>query len=148
MAEQATPQPGHETRDANVRIIAWTAVGLVIGAVVVHLSMAGLYQFYEAQHPSPDPPSRIAFDTKMIAPQPQLQTNPQADLAQFEKSANERLHSYGWVDREAGVIHIPIERAMELVAERGLPTRGSSTNNASGKTPEQMQHDKAAATKP
>jgi hypothetical protein len=33
------------------------------------------------------------------------------------------LHSYGWVDQRAGVVRIPIDRAMELVAQRGLPTR-------------------------
>lgn len=148
MAEQTTPQRGHETSDANVRIVAWAALGLVIAAAVIHLAIAGLYKIYEAQHPSPDPPSRIAFDTQMIAPAPRLQNNPQEDLAQFEKQANDRLHTYGWVDRDAGVIHIPIERAIELVAQRGLPTRGPGPNNASGITPEQLQQQKAAATAP
>jgi hypothetical protein len=31
------------------------------------------------------------------------------------------LNSYGWVDKEQGVVHIPIERAMDTVVERGLP---------------------------
>lgn len=35
----------------------------------------------------------------------------------------ERLSSYGWVDRSAGTVHIPIDEAIRLTAERGLPTR-------------------------
>ncbi len=59
-----------------------------------------------------------------------------------------KLNSYGWVDRKHGVIRIPIERAMDLVAQRGLPTRGPGIQNSSGQTPEQLQQEKAAATKP
>jgi hypothetical protein len=33
------------------------------------------------------------------------------------------LQSYGWIDQQKGVVRIPIERAMELTAERGLPVR-------------------------
>lgn len=42
---------------------------------------------------------------------------------------NEKLNSYGWEDRSNGIVHIPIGRAMDLILQRGLPTR---TNGASG----------------
>ena len=45
------------------------------------------------------------------------------ELAEFRLRQAKLLSSYGWVDREAGVVRIPIDRAMDLVAERGLPTR-------------------------
>lgn len=35
----------------------------------------------------------------------------------------ELLGSYGWIDKENGVVHIPVERAMSLLVERGLPVR-------------------------
>ncbi|HEY0369400.1 MAG TPA: hypothetical protein VGC85_07370 [Chthoniobacterales bacterium] len=139
---------GHEERDVNVRMVAWFALGLVVSAIVIHVAIAGLYKLFAAQNPSPDPPSRIAFDAKMIAPQPQLQNNPQVDLANFETEQTKQLNSYGWVDKNAGVVRIPIERAMDLIAQRGLPSRGPGTNNTSGITPEQLQQQKAAATAP
>ncbi len=146
MAEQAIAKPDYETRDASVRLVVWFAVILVISAIIIHLALAGLYKFFQAQHPSPDPPSRIAFGVQMLAPPPQLQTNPQVDLAKFTAEENEKLNSYGWRDRGQGVIRIPINRAMDLIAQRGLPTRGPGTNNSSGITPEQLQDQKAAAT--
>ncbi|BDG04475.1 hypothetical protein [Anaeromyxobacter oryzae] len=42
----------------------------------------------------------------------------------------ERLGSYGWVDRGAGVVHVPIQQAMDLVAQgvrpQGAPAAGAS----------------------
>jgi hypothetical protein len=144
----AQQQRGHETRDISVRIVAWFGVGLVVAAAIVHVAIVGLFKSFEHRHPSPDAPSRIEIEPRMIAPAPRLQENPSADLAQFEAAEDAKLHSYGWVDKPAGVIRIPIERAVELIAQRGLPTRGSGTQDASDKTSVQMQHDKAAATKP
>lgn len=148
MVEQAMKEVGHERRDLSVKIVAWSALGLVVAAVLIGFSVAGLYKLFETQHPSPDAPSRIAFKTRMIAPPPQLQNNPQVDLADFEAAETKQLNSYGWADQQGGVAHIPIGRAMDLIVQRGLPTRGPGTNNASGITPEQLQQQKAAATAP
>lgn len=148
MAEQVSAPSGYEKRDASVRVVVSFAGALLIGTIIIHLGVAGLYKLFAHLHPSPDPPYRIAFDTRMLAPPPRLQTNPQVDLAAFQKNENGKLNSYGWVDRERGVLRIPIERAMDLIAQRGLPTRGPGTQNSSGKTPEQLQQEKAAATKP
>ncbi len=148
MAEPIQSAPGHETRDISVRVVTWFAIGLVLSALVIFPVVVGLYRLFERQHPSPDSPSRIAFHPHMIAPPPRLQTNPTIDLAQYEAAQEAKLKSYGWVDKSAGIIHIPIERAMELIAQRGLPTRGPGTQNASGITSVQMQTQKAATTKP
>lgn len=144
MAEST--QPGYEARDASVRLVVWFAAILVGSAIIIHLALAGLYKVLEKQHPSPDAPSRIALNPQMIAPEPRLQSNPQLDLEKFNEEEAQTLNSYGWVDREHGVIRIPIERAIDLIVERGLPTRGAGTNNSSGITPEQLQAQKAAAT--
>ncbi len=148
MAEPTRPAPGHETRDINVRVVTWFAIGLVASALVIFPVVVGLYRLFERQHPSAEPPSRIALHLHMVAPPPRLQVNPTIDLAQYEAAQKAKLNSYGWVDKSAGIIRIPIERAMDLIAQRGLPTRGPGTQNGSGITPVQMQAQKAAATKP
>jgi hypothetical protein len=148
MAERTRSSPGHETRDVSVRGVSWFAVALLASALVIYAGVAGLYRFFEQQHPSPDGPSRIALHPHPVAPPPQLQTNPPLDLAQYEAAQQSKLNAYGWIDKPAGIIHIPIARAMDLILERGLPTRGPGTQNASGVTPVQMQTRKAAVTKP
>jgi hypothetical protein len=57
----------------------------------------------------------------MAAPPPNLQVRPVQDFAAFRARERGVLDSYGWVDKDKGVVHIPIEEAMRLVVERGLP---------------------------
>lgn len=57
---------------------------------------------------------------------PVLQQAPQTDLAEWRQQQSVRLNTTGWVDREAGIVHIPIDRAMDLLVERGLPKTDQS----------------------
>ncbi len=148
MPDPAAIRQGHERRDISVRVVAWFAVGLVVSTAIIYVAVVGLYHLFESYHPSPDAPSRIALHPHMLAPQPQLQVNPALDLQAFQAAEETKLHRYGWIDKSKGIVRIPIERAMDLIVERGLPTRGPGTRNASGVTAVDMQKQKAAATKP
>ncbi len=136
----------HETRDLDVPLVTWFALGLVVAVVVFFFATTALYRLFHREHPSPFAASRIELQPRIIAPPPQLQADPTMDLTTFHAGENAKLHTYAWIDKNAGIIRIPIERAMDLIAQRGLPTRGPGTQNGSGKTPEQMQQQKAAAT--
>jgi hypothetical protein len=128
--------------------VIWFAIGLTIAGIIVYLALAGLFGLFKKQHPSPDPPSRIVLEPHVLAPEPRLQPNPIPDLDRFRESEQRKLNSYGWTDKQRGIVHIPIERAMDLIAQRGLPTRGPGVQNNSGKTPEQMRQEKANAPSP
>ncbi|MDG2307206.1 MAG: hypothetical protein P8R42_21660 [Candidatus Binatia bacterium] len=54
---------------------------------------------------------------RKVPPAPRLQVNPDRDIAALRAAERERLDHYGWLDRATGRAHIPIERAMELLAE-------------------------------
>ena len=56
-----------------------------------------------------------------LPPLPRLQTRPAADLTAFRASEDLVLQGYAWVDQETGVVRIPVARAIELIAQRGLP---------------------------
>ena len=55
--------------------------------------------------------------------EPVLQIDPVADLEAYQAQQQELLNNYGWVDESAGIGRIPIKRAIELTAEKGLPHR-------------------------
>jgi len=63
------------------------------------------------------PPSFAPAAEHAPPPEPRLQTAPADDLRNLRAAEQTRLTTYGWVDRKAGVVRIPIERAKELVAE-------------------------------
>jgi hypothetical protein len=67
--------------------------------------------------------SPLAAELPKDPPEPRLQVLPAADLQRALATDQEKLAGYDWVEPNAGVVRIPIERAMELVVERGLPVR-------------------------
>lgn len=149
MIDQAGQRLGHETRDISVRVVTWFAIGLVVSAFIIYFGAAGLYKLFARQHPSPQAASRIEFRAKMIAPPPQLRVDEARDFEKFRAAEEAKLSSYGWIDKNAGIVRIPIARAMDLTVQRGLPVRsGPNDKRTSGKTAIQMQQDKAVATKP
>src|SRR4051794_35928408 len=123
MVEQHARRRGHETQDISATVVTWFAAGLIVSAVAIYLAIAGLYRHFARQTLSPEPASRIALKAPMTVPPPQLQINPALDFERFRAAEETQLNSYGWVDKKAGLVRIPIERAMDLIAEGGLPTR-------------------------
>jgi hypothetical protein len=56
-----------------------------------------------------------------VPPEPRLQNSPFDDLKRLQAEEEKALSSYGWVDRKAGIARIPIERALEIASQGGLP---------------------------
>jgi hypothetical protein len=115
----------HEESDVNVRGIFAFAAALVVVAVIVHVAMWLLLRFFDVRADRQD---RIDYplaveQERRLPPEPRLQTNPREDLQNLRTSENEILTSYGWVDRNAGVVRIPIDEAIKLTLQRGLPAR-------------------------
>ena len=119
----AEPHIEHEESDVNIRGILGFGAGLFVVAVVIHLLMWVLLGYFESRAAKQGPrlyPLAAAQENR-LPPEPRLQTHPREDLADLRAREDEQLRSYGWVDKNAGVVRIPIDRAMELIAERGLP---------------------------
>lgn len=148
MRESPTKVRTHETTDIAVPVVAWFAAGLVVAAIMIHFGIAWLFGAYGRRYPSPEAPSRIAMKPGMIAPPPRLQIDPAEDLRRFRQKEEAELNGYGWIDRKKGIIRIPIERAMELVVQRGLPVRRPGAADASGKTSIDLQQEKAKGIRP
>jgi hypothetical protein len=134
--EAAPESPTHERRDADV--VSLTMVGGLLfacGALVI-LGCIGLLHLFELKDKGRQ--TRVASVTKTTAdfPEPRLQATPAVDLAKLRAAEDKELKSYGWIDRPAGVVRIPIERAMELIAQRGLPEVGAN------RTPLQLMQER------
>jgi hypothetical protein len=115
---------GHETRDANVRAVTMFGIGLFIVTAIVMVFIFWLQDFFTMQKASSEPPlSPLASQRQSLPPEPRLQVTPEKDLRKLHAEEDSVLNSYGWIIREAGVVRIPIDSAIDLVAERGLPVR-------------------------
>ncbi|HET9767761.1 MAG TPA: hypothetical protein VFS60_12980 [Thermoanaerobaculia bacterium] len=136
-AHEAPYEPPHESvefdREIQYHQLIWMGVGLlviaVISGVLVFFMLKGFVSWRAA---SGGPPPLVA--PAPAAAGPQLLARPEGELKQVRQQEKERLESYGWVDQTAGVAHIPVERAIEIVAARGLPTRAAAPTPAPAAT--------------
>ena len=118
-----TPEgAGYEHTDANVWQITKFGLWLVITAVVVHLGMGAMYQMLiEQAKVTGEQPYPLASTTEpRLPPEPRLQQDPGTEYYQHYLTEQQRLQGYGWINKEAGVVHIPIGEAMRLTLERGI----------------------------
>jgi hypothetical protein len=79
----------------------------------------------------PVPPALLA-ETRQPPPMPRLQVAPQSELQQLRASEEKQLREYGWVNPAAGIVHIPIERAIEIYVDRA--TRQQQEQEPAGNT--------------
>jgi hypothetical protein len=115
----AAVQRGHEIFDLDLTYVRWFSlviVALVIVTAAVAFKMMGGFRIV---HPVT---GTAAVDGSPSGPFATLQSAPQQDLRSYRRQKALSLDSYQWVDRSAGVVQIPIERAMELMAAQ--PERG------------------------
>ncbi len=130
--EYGPTPPGAEYEHTDIdpgigyRFGVWLAVSMAIGAGIVY----GTYSFLERRGDAQDVAARrypLAQGVSQAPPAPRLQTQPFKDVFQLKTEQRAQLHGYGWVDKANGVVHIPIERAMTLTLERGLPARAGGS---------------------
>ncbi len=119
---------GHETRDLSpVGIAAFGCVFLIAMALILVVT-TGVFSLLTGKSPLPQiPPAGLANAPAPTLPAaPQLEALPAVNYQQFLANEEATLQSYGWVDKTRGVVHIPIDRAMDLIASQGLPARPAS----------------------
>jgi hypothetical protein len=116
----------HEHRDIKVGTVAIVGVVLLgLLAIIGHVVPWIAFRLMEKEAP-PEAAAAPPLEESPPPPLPRLQANPQADLARMRFDAEEQLRSFGWADRPNGIVRIPIERAMDLIVERGLPVAASA----------------------
>jgi len=108
-------------REVDLRRILRVAAGLLVLALVVHVLVWFLIVGFRraAQRQDPPPSPLPEANAPHLPPGPLLQTDPVGEIRELRAEEEARLRSYGWVDRERGVVWLPIERAMAILAERG-----------------------------
>jgi len=149
-AEHPVPSIPVEGDGINYSGLLWFGVILTITTIFCMAIVAGMFWWFSSREAGRDPARaplaapasqpRITdgrLDAGTSAPQPALLVREPEVLRQFRRHEDDVLHNYGWVDRNAGTIRIPIERAKELILQRGLPVRGATTPAATTPAPTQ-----------
>ena len=120
---------GHELSDLQPRTIAIFGLTLALVVAACLIAATWLFGFFAARRTQEDVlPSPLARVEP--PPGPVLQVHAPTDPSRLRIEEDTTLSTYGWVDRGAGIVRIPIEQAMQLLTERGLPTAGGTSEPA------------------
>ncbi len=121
---------GHEKREVNIRIIIETLVGLTISVAIACIIVWVIFYTFKTKNPD-----RISADSGLtqIPPGPRLQVHPANELKDLHTEEDQVLNNYRWVDPKTGIVHIPIEKAIDEVVSK-LPARPQKEGGASAAT--------------
>jgi hypothetical protein len=122
------PDIDYERTDLSLSAIAIIALGILLLLGVTPLIMIDAFPLARGD---------VDRHLSITPPQPRLQTDPEADLAAYVGKERHLLGSYGWIDREHGITHIPIEVAMARLIRTGIP--GFPPASSGQKTQEPLQ---------
>jgi hypothetical protein len=145
---QRPGRSGYEKSDANAPWIFGIVIFLLLAGLIMHFCLAGVMERL-AKKPLPVDRwsgTRRGAEIMQAKDLPHLQLTPPEDLQKFRAREESELNSYGWLDRTAGVVRIPIARAMELVLERGLPVRTQTNGLGPSSYQLQMQRPQTVQT--
>ena len=109
---------GYERSDARLKPLLWFAAGLALLVAAAMWIVWGMESGFERSRAKVGAAHPLS-GAREPSGAPALQADPSVELAEVRRREEALLGSYGWVDPENGVVRIPIERAMALLAERG-----------------------------
>ena len=125
-----------ERRDIGGAGVIYFFVGIVAATLALAFLLVGLYKYLDKRNQAEQAPvnplvTNVPTDTRHVPadypdsafPEPRLENNERTQLNDVIASEEQTLNSYGWVDEKTETVRIPIDRAMDLIAQRGLPVR-------------------------
>jgi hypothetical protein len=140
--DHAASHGSYEHQDLRATGIFYFLLGLGVATILAMLALEGVYNFLDRREKALQRPvnpllTNVPSDTRHIArgypqsvfPDPKLEENERGQLGGFRLQQEETLYSYGWVDEKAGTVRIPIERAMDLLVQHGLPVRAQGATS-------------------
>lgn len=112
---------GYERREANLKLIIYSAIGLAVTVFIVLILMWGVFNALKVHGEANDQTYSPMAAPFQLPPEPRLQEHPDLELRELRAHEAQVLNQYQWSDQKNGILHIPINRAMDLIAQRGLP---------------------------
>jgi hypothetical protein len=113
-------EPDRVPTKVVVALYGLLAVAAIVSAILVLVLFRGLESRAEKKDRAAIAEAGLERPPIALPPQPRLQIHPVPSWNAFREAEAKRLSTYGWMDRANGAVHVPVDRAMELVLERGV----------------------------
>lgn len=152
-SSSSAPRGLIEPADVSAEGVFFFVVGLIITVVLCLVIIGAMLHRFRKFALAADAATQeravvpSAIKGGVYFPSPHEQFSPQLDLQAFKAGQERDLNTYGWIDKKAGVVRIPIDRAMDLLLQRGVPTR-SGTNIQTGPSNLELQRQRPEQSSP
>jgi hypothetical protein len=159
--ENANGHGDFERRDLSAATLFYFFLSLALFVIVSSFVLKGFFTYLDRREKAVEEPvnplvKNVPADTRHVPmgypetafPSPRLEQDERTQLNGILTKEDDILYSYGWVDEKAGVVHIPIDRAMDLLAQRGLPVRpqGLETQSPAAQAENNRKANRARGT--
>jgi hypothetical protein len=154
------PNGGYERTDIGTRGVLYFLAGLAVAGVLAYFVVDGLYHFLDKRSEAEQAPvnplvTNAPTDTRRIPkdypqgsfPNPKLEEDERGQLNDIRLTEEQTLSTYDYIDKQAGTVRIPIDRAMDLIAQRGLPVRAQAASAAAPAAQSKPALEKKKGTK-
>jgi hypothetical protein len=162
-----TGNGGYERQDIGAAGVLYFLLGLAVAGLLVFFVVDGLYHFLDKRSEAEQAPvnplvTSAPADTRHIPkeyngdyekflkenfPAPQLEVDERVQLNGIRLKEEQTLSTYDYIDKNAGTVRIPIDRAMDLIAQRGLPVRQQAGSAAAPASATQQPEKKKGPKK-
>lgn len=126
--EPRNPNVRHEPGDVNAKSLTRFGLSMVLLIIIFLFGLWGMFEYLKkraAEAGAPLSPTAMVNAQKQ-PPEPRLQDHPARDMRVLRAEQERVAHQYALLDPDKGIVRIPIDRAMDLIAERGLPVPAAS----------------------
>ncbi|HEY6393381.1 MAG TPA: hypothetical protein VIX89_19015 [Bryobacteraceae bacterium] len=123
---------GHEEREVDVRTIVVSLAALLVGAMLTAFLTIGIFRYF---HTANKVDQTAKENPQQIPPEPRVEERPYEQLITVRAREERILNSYAWVDKKEGAVRVPIANAIDMLAQKGLPSHDYLGDMLAGRKP-------------
>jgi hypothetical protein len=123
---------GHEQSEVSVRLIVVSLAFLAVATAIVFVLVIGIFRYFYSSYSTAE---SIKQAQPVIPPEPRIEVAPYEQLQQLRVKEDHILNSYAYVDKGSGVVRVPIDKAIDMLAAKGLSSHNYLDDILAGKKP-------------
>jgi hypothetical protein len=123
---------GHEQSEVSVRLIVVSLAFLAVATAITLALVVGIFRYFYASYSTAEA-TRLA--QPVIPPKPRIEVAPYQELQDMRVKEDHILSTYAWVDKDSQTVRVPIDKAIDLLAAKGLPSHNYLDDITAGRKP-------------
>ncbi len=110
---------GHEQSEVSVKLIVASLAFLAVATAIVFALVVGIFRYFYTTY-STEEATRLS--RPVVPPEPRIEVAPAEQIKDLHAREDHVLSTYAWVDKDGGKVRVPIDRAIDMLAAKGLPS--------------------------